>query len=277
MPDVVETSQTLLETARKAFDDRKYANAQEHFHNAAEAMPGVLEPVLYENVCYFMSGQRKRADLAQVWEKIRPLLEHALKGEDPFAAVVEIKKAVAICTASVYRSANNQQMVEYANLNKDVKLEKKDFVFDEIRRILLEADEEYKVCLDVMRAFCGMVYDLPHQENAPESFFVAVLSYLKAAADLQNESNLEKYFPQLDLTAMACGLQIREDMADAIAIRNELLTLTLVGEPALARWEEFAPYAQAAGVHRDAIEKKVRRKQTLEKLKFWKEWTRKKR
>ncbi len=263
----------LMDKARQAFDERKYATAADCFQEAAQAMPGVLEPVLYEKVCLFMSGQRQSGDLAKLWGELRDMVEEGLAQEGKaFENAVVFKTALAICTAAVYRSCNDHQMLEYANLNKDVKLEKKEYVFDEIRRVLLEADEEYKVCLDVMKEFCAMASVLPGQEQAPEAFFLAVLSYLKAAADLQNESNLDKYFPQLDLTAMACSLKIGEGMEEAIAARKELVALTLVGQGALDRWEEFAPYAAEAGIQRAAIEKKVRRRENLEKLKFWKQW-----
>lgn len=274
MSEEIKTAQQVLEEARTAFQGTLYTNASTLFDKAAELAPGTLEAPMYAIICRFMAGQRFGAELAPVWENIRPLLEQALADArspaEAFAAAEQAKQGLAVCTAAVYRSCNDRQKAEYANLNKDVKLENKEYIFDEIRRVLLEADEEYKVCLKVMYEFSDLVSALPDQDQAPESFFLAVLSYLQTAVDLQNESNQEKLFPQLDLAAFGCRLGLRGDMAEAQTARNTLMKTVMAGQEALDRWEEFAPYAEAAGVSRQSIEKKVHRTQFLEKLKFWK-------
>ena len=274
MSEEIKTAQQILDEARAAFQGTLYTSASALFDQAALLLPGCLEAPMYAVISRFMAGQRMGHELVPVWENLRPLLERALAAAqspaEAFAIAEQAKQGLAICTAGVYRSCNDRQKAEYAELNKEVKLENKEFIFDEIRRILLEADEEYKVCLKVMYEFSEIASALPHQDQAPESFFLAVLSYVQAAVDLQNESNQEKLFPQLNLAAFACRLKLGEDMNEAKAARNELMKTVMVGQAALDRWEEFAPYAEAAGVTYKVIDKKVKRAQFLEKLKFWK-------
>lgn len=274
MSEEMKTVQQVLEEARTAYRGTLYTNASTLFARAAAMEPGNLEAEMYAVICPFLAGQRLGEELNPLWEKIRPMLDSALAAartpEAAFAVAEQVKQGLAICTTAVYRSCNDRQKLEYAELNKEVKLENKEFIFDEIRRILLEADEEYKVCLKVMYEFSEIASALPHQDQAPESFFLAVLSYVQAAVDLQNESNQEKLFPQLNLAAFACRLKLGEDMNEAKAARNELMKTVMVGQAALDRWEEFAPYAEAAGVTYKVIDKKVKRAQFLEKLKFWK-------
>lgn len=278
MSEEIKNGQQLLIDARSAFQSTRYTNASVLFAQAAEALPGNLEAPMYAVVSKFMAGERLGAELSPVWEQVKAMLEKIIAEKTPaevFAAAEEVKQAMAICTVAVYRSCNDRQKMEYDALNKDVKLENRDYIFDEIRRVLLEADEEYKACLQVIYAYAQLVCKLPDQEQAPESFFLAVLSYVQMAVDLQNESGLTKLFPQLDLGEFACGLELGEGMNDALAARNKLMQTVLEGEEALARWEFFAPYAQMAGVTRASVEKKVKRAQLLEKLKFWKKLKRK--
>lgn len=274
MAEETKNIQQLLEEARAAFNGTKYTIASALFERAAALEPENLEAPMYAAVSRFMAGERYGAELMPVWEQIKVLLERVIQQEtDPvkvFAAAEQVKLALDICTVAVYRSCNDRQKAEYANLNKDVKLENKEYIFDEIRRVLLEADEEYKVCLHVMYQYAQLACALPNQEQAPESFFQAVLHDIQMAVDLQNECGQENLFPQLDLAAFACSLKLREDMKDAMAARNVLMQTVMVGEAALQRWDLFAPYAQAAGITRESIEKQVKRAQFFEKLKFWK-------
>ena len=274
MSEEVKTVQQVLEEARNAFRGTLYTSASTLFAQAAAMEPGNPEAAMYAVISPFMAGQRLGQELNPLWEKLRPMLEGALAAarspEEAFAVAEQVKQGLAICTVAVYRSCNDRQKLEYAELNKEVKLENKEYIFDEIRRILLAADEEYKVCLKIMYEFSDIVSKLPHQEKAPESFFLAVLGYIQMAVDLQNESNQEKLFPQLDLAAFGCRMQLGEGMTEALAARNTLMQTVMVGQEALDRWDEFAPFAEAAGVTRKSIEKQVKRAAFLEKLKFWK-------
>ena len=274
MSEETKTTAQILEEARAAYQGARFTNASRLFAQAAEMEPGNLEANMYAVICPFLAGQRLGQELDPLWEKLRPMLEGSLAAaqtpETAFAVAEVAKQALAICTTAVYRSCNDRQKVEYAELNNLVKLENKEFIFDEIRRILLAADEEYKVCLKLMYEFTDLASQLPHQEKAPESFFLAVLSYIQTAVDLQNESNQEKLFSQLNLAAFACRLSLGEGMTEAQAARNTLMQTVMVGQEALDRWDEFAPFAEAAGVTRKAIEKKVKMAAFLEKLKFWK-------
>ena len=75
------------------------------------------------------------------------------------------------------------------------------------------------------------------------------------------------------LTRLACGLPLREDMTEALEKRNALLALTLQGDDALKDWAYFAPYAEKAGISREALEKAQRKRKRVERLKFWKKKT----
>lgn len=273
MSEEIKNAQQLLEEARAAFQGTRYTNASVLFDQAAALDAENLEAPMYAVVCRFLAGECSGTQLMPVWEQIRVLLENVIargSAAEAFTAAEEVKKALSICTAAVYRSCNERQKAEYANLNKDVKLENKEYIFDEIRRVLLEADEEYKVCLKVMYDYARLVSALPGQEEAPESFFVAVLSYIQMAADLQQECNQEKLFSPLDLGRFACALKLGEEMNEALPIRNAILQTILQGEEALRHWDEFAPYAAKAGILREKVERKVKWRQFLEKLKFWK-------
>lgn len=271
MSEQTLTSEILVQ-ARAAFDATKYTTAADLFSQAAAELPTELEPKLYAAVCSFMAGERTAETLAPLWEQVKAMLLAEVQTQPPrcFQSAVQIKTAAAICTAAVYRSCNDHQMVEYAALNKEVKLEQKEFIFNEIQRVLLEADEQYKVCLTVMREFAEIACRIPNQTLAEEEFFLQVLSYIQAAIDLQTECDLVKFFSALDLCELACGLAIREDMTDALESRGKLLQSVLHGEAALERWDFFAPYAEAAGIARKTLEKQAKRAQMAEKLKFWK-------
>lgn len=269
MSENVKTYSQLMEEAVAAFEKTTYTNAGDLFREAVQMEPDALEPSVYALVCPFMAGDRTAERLAPLWEQVKEKLAAALEAGD-FAGAVTVKKLMAICTAAVYRNCNDHQMVEYAMLNKDVKLEKKEFIFDEIRRVLLEADEEYKVCLLVMREYGQMACAASGQEQADEEFFLQTLNYIQAAVDLQNEAGLTKEFSALDLAEKACTLAIREDMDRALEARNRLLQTVLHGEAALERWETLGTYAEAAGVTRKSLEKEAKVAALKEKLKFWK-------
>ena len=269
MSENVKTYKQLMEEAVAAFEKTNYTKAGGLFLEAVALKPEATESSVYALVCPFMSGDRTAERLAPLWEQMKEKLAAALEAGD-FAAAVTVKKLMANCTAAVYRNCNDHQMVEYAMLNKDVKLEKKEFIFDEIRRVLLEADEQYKICLLVMREFGQMACDAAGQEKAEDEFFLQTLNYIQAAVDLQNEAGLTKEFSALDLAQKACTLSIREDMDLALEARNKLLQTVLHGEPALERWETLGQYAEAAGVTRKSLEKEAKVAALKEKLKFWK-------
>ena len=263
----------ILAEAREAFEKCLYTKAAGLFEEAAALSPENTEAPVFADACHFLAGEQIGQNLLPVWEKTRLILERVIReapAEEVFAYAQLIKRIMSICTAAVYRSSNDRQKVEYAALNKEVKLENKEFIFDEIRRVLLEADEEYKAVLKIMYEYAQLVYQLPHQELAEESFFVNVIGYMQMAVDLQQESGLQEPFAGVELAEFACRMKIGEGMTEALNLRNTLLKATLQGADALEKWDFFGPYAEAAGISRLSLEKRLQRKAFLEKLKFWK-------
>lgn len=282
----VQLDQILAE-ARKLFEGRRYAGAQTQYELAATLDPESLEIRLSIPACKYLSGVQAGDRLELFWQEVRPMLVKALESDDVkavLAAVQEARRVVSICTAATYRSGNERQMLEYAALNQSVqidksapildevkqKLDKKEYVFDEIKRILLEADVHYRSILRIMFDFAQLVCCVPGQDQADEEFFVNIFSYMTSAAELIEESALDKEFSSLQMAEYACRMTPGAQMEQALEERNKLLKIALKGEEALEKWSFFAPYAEAAGVQRAAVEKKVRRRQMLEKLKFWK-------
>jgi hypothetical protein len=279
----------ILEEARKLFDGRRYAGALTQYEQAAALIPECLEVRLSIPACRFLSGLQTGDRLDALWMELRPMLEEVIAGNDAnnvLSSIQEIRRVISICTAATYRSGNERQMLEYAALNQEVqidkkapifdevkqKLDQKEHVFDEIQRILLEADVHYRSILRVMFDFAQLVCTVPNQEQAEEEFFLNVFSYMTSAVELIDESALEKEFAPLQMAEYACHMTPSGQMQQAIDERNKLLQLTLKGSAALEKWDFFAPYAEAAGIERTTLEKKVRRQQQLEKLKFWKKF-----
>lgn len=277
----------LLAEARKLFEGRRYAGAQSKYEQAAALDPESIEIKLAIPACRYLSGVQEGQRLELFWQEVRPMLVQGLESEDPkavLACVQETRRVVSICTAATYRSGNDRQMLEYAALNQSVqidkqapildevkqKLDKKEFVFDEIKRILLEADVHYRSILRIMFDFAQLIHQIPGQELAEEEFFLTIFSYMTSAAELIDESALDKEFSSLQMAEYACRMTPAAHMEQALEERNKLLKIALKGQEALDKWDFFAPYAAAAGVQRGALEKRERRRKQLEKLKFWK-------
>ena len=285
---MVQEEQILAE-AGKLFEARRYAGALALYEQAADLLPECLEVKLYVPACRFLAGVQSGDRLDALWGELQPIFAEVLAGSDVqtvLSSTQLVRHVVSVCTASTYRSGNERQMLEYAALNQDVqidknapifdevkqKLDKKEYVFDEIQRILLEADVHYRSILRIMFDFAQMVCTVCGQDQADEEFFLNMFSYMTSAVELIDESALEKEFAPLQMAEYACRMMPQAHMERAIEERNKLLRLTLKGAAVLEKWDFFAPYAQAAGVQRAAVEKKVRRQQLMEKLKFWKKF-----
>ena len=279
----------LLAEARKLFDGRRYAGALPYFEQAAALEPDYLEVKLCIPACRYLSGEQSGDRLELLWQELRPMLEQALASDDVKAvltSVQEVRRVISICTASTYRTGNERQMIEYATLNQTVqidknapvfdevkqKLDKKEYVFDEIQRILLEADVHYRAILRVMFDFARLVCQTPGQDQAEEEFFVNVFSYMTSAAELIEESALDKEFSVIQMAEYACRMTPGAAMEQALQERSKLLQIAMKGPEALQKWDFFAPYAEAAGIQRAVLEKKERRRKQLDKLKFWKKF-----
>ena len=279
----------ILAEAGNLFETRRYAAALSLYEQAAVLLPECLEAKLSIPACKFLTGVQSGNRLDELWLELKPMLEQELAREDVqtvLSSVQTFRHVISVCTASTYRSGNERQMLEYATLNQDVqidkkapifdevkqKLDKKEYVFDEIQRILLEADVHYRSILRIMFDFAQMVCAVSGQEQADEEYFLSILGYMTSAVELIDESALEKEFSLLQMAEYACTLKLDDQMQQAIEERNKLLRLALKGAAALEKWDFFAPYADMAGVQRSALEKKVRRQQQIEKLKFWKKF-----
>lgn len=285
--EVVKETADVLTEAEAKFDNAQYAAAMALFEEADRAQPDSAPAKLYLPACRFLTGVPSGDRLELAWGEMAPVLEQALSRDDTqsaLRAIAAARRAVSVCTAALYRSLSVRQISEYAELNKNVqfdssayvldevknKLDVKEHVFDEIQRILLEADDQCRCILRVMHDFSRMVSPCGCLAQADEALLVSLFKYMTSEADLIDECGLEAEFSLMDLAEFGCRIPIPEGMDSAAEERNNLIRSTLRSTAALERWDAFAPFAQAAGVSRQALEKKARREQRLEKLMFWK-------
>lgn len=283
----IRDSAAVFAEAEGKFDNGLYAAALTLFAEAEEMQPGALPPKLYLPACRLLTGVPSGDRLKQAWAEIAPLLEEAVSLPDPqdaLAAVRTARRAVSVCTAAVYRILSSQQIAEYSALNRDVqfdnkayvldqvksKLDSREHVFDEIQRILLEADDEYRCILRVMHDFSRIVSGCGCLGQADEALLAGIFRYMTSEADMIDACSLESEFSPLELAEYGCRIPVPEGMDSAAEERNKLLRSALKSTAVLERWDEFAPYARAAGISRETLEKKARREQLLQKLKFWK-------
>lgn len=198
--------------------------------------------------------------LEACWKGLLPLLE-----ADPRPELLEeARQVLSVFANTVFRNCNSWQSLEYAKLQADVTLEKKEYLFREFQRILLLADEEYRSVLRVLYGYAALADARgPKAEN--QEFLDGALKNMLQAAQLQFQIGLQEEFDPLVLAEYACRLELNQEQA---AVRRELLDTALTGQKALDRWESFAPYADPA--KKKALEKEIRRANLSEKLKFWK-------
>ena len=275
----------VLADAQAKFDNAQYAAAMTAFEQVQDMQPDSVAAKLYIPACRFLSGDHTGERLAPAWEEIFPVFEQAVSQKDGALQAVRMARRVAsVCTAAVYRNMSVQQISEYATLNRDVqfdgkadaleevknKLDAKEHVFDEIQRILLAADDQYRCILRVMHSFARTVSRSGCLEQADEELLASIFKYMASEADVIDECGLESEFSALELAEYGCRIPVRDEMADALEERNNLMRAALRSPAALERWDFFEPYAQAAGIHRQTLEKKARRQQRMEKLMFWK-------
>lgn len=199
--------------------------------------------------------------LRQTWGEIRELLESCATWE----IAEEARQAVSILANTVYRNCNDWQKMEYAALQKDVNFEKKEYVLQQFQRILLAADVEYRAVLEFLYGYAALARQM--LDGAPEDFVRGAVKNMLFAAELQYEIGLQEEFDPLILAGYVCEMDLSA-LSDGEELRQELLKATLHGEHALARWEEFAPYAPPE--LRRELEKEVRKARFVEKLQFWK-------
>lgn len=213
-----------------------------------------------------------REGLADTWQSIKTLLLQQVQGdgEAPLPLVQTSQELLTLCATSLYRACNDRLKLEYAMLQKDVSFEKKEYVIDRMRELLLGADINFTAIVEVLEDCAATVTQTTELCGASEEFFLGYLRVLQNAAQIAEDNSLLERFPPVRLARRACGLPLREDMTEALEKRNALLALTLQGDDALKDWAYFAPYAEKAGISREALEKAQRKRKRVERLKFWK-------
>lgn len=200
--------------------------------------------------------------LRAYWDAVLPILEGT---PDP-GLLEEARQVLSVFANTVFRNCNSWQALEYAKLQGDVKLEKKEFLFNEFQRVLLAADREYRAMLYALYGYAALADAVGPKAGAPK-FLQGVLKNLLQTAQLQFQIGLQEEYDPLTLARYACKLDLSA-LPDGEQTRRELLDAALTGEQALAQWEEFAPYADPA--KKTALEKEVRKARLSEKLQFWK-------
>lgn len=198
--------------------------------------------------------------LEACWKGLQPILE-----ADPQPALLEeARQVLSVFANTVFRNCNSWQSLEYAKLQADVELDKKEYLFREFQRILLLADEEYRSILRVLYGYAALA-DARGPKAGNQAFVDGALKNMLQVAQLQFQIGLQEEFDPLILAEYACSLELTEEQD---AVRRELLDTALTGQKALDRWEFFAPYANPT--KKKALEKEIRKANLSEKLQFWK-------
>ena len=213
-----------------------------------------------------------REGLAETWQSIKTLLLQQQANGDNAAFLAFVQTAqelLTLCATSLYRACNDRLKLEYAMLQKDVSFEKKEYVIDRMRELLLGADVDFGAILRILDEYSAIIAQ-EELSGASEAFFLGYLRLLQNAAQIAEDNSLLEQFPPLRLARLSCRLPLREDMTEALEKRKELLELTLQGDEALKDWSFFAPYAESAGISRETLEKAQRKRKRIERLKFWK-------
>ncbi len=214
-----------------------------------------------------------REGLADTWQSIKTLLLQQQESSDNAAFLAFAQTAqelLTLCATSLYRACNDRLKLEYAMLQKDVSFEKKEYVIDRMRELLLGADVDFTAILEVLEDCAATIAQTEDLSGASEDFFLGYLRVLQNAAQIAEDNCLLERFPPVRLARRACSLPLRDNMAEALEKRNALLELTLQGDDALKDWAFFAPYAESAGISRETLEKAQRKRKRIERLKFWK-------
>lgn len=198
--------------------------------------------------------------LESCWSELLPVLE-----ADPRPELLEeARQVLSVFANTVFRNCNSWQSLEYAKLQADVQLEKKEYLFREFQRILLLADEEYRAILRVLYGYAALADAKGPKANHP-NFLDGALKNMLQIAQLQFQIGLQEEFDPMVLAQYACQLTLTQEQD---AVRRELLDTALSGQKALDQWETFAPYANPA--KKKALEKELRKARVSEKLQFWK-------
>lgn len=226
--------------------------------------------VFYGLAAHFLSKlPTTREGLTETWQRIRPLMQQALSGA-PLSHMAAAQEVVIRCATAHYRACNDRLKLEYAVLQGDVCFEKKEYVIDRMRELLLGADIDFDTILEVLNEAGALAVQTEGLDHAPEEFFLGTLRLLQNAAQISEDNGLVSRYPHILIARRACLLPLRPEMTDALDKRRELLELTLHGDEALADWSFFAPYAEQAGISREVLVKAQKKRRRIERLKFWK-------
>lgn len=213
-----------------------------------------------------------REGLEETWQSFKTLLlqQRASADDAAFLSFAQtVQELLTLCATTLYRTCNDRLKLEYALLQKDVSFEKKEYVIDRMRELLLGADVDFGAILQILDEYSAIIAQ-EELSGASEAFFLGYLRLLQNAAQIAEDNSLLEQFPPLRLARLSCRLPLREDMTEALEKRKELLELTLRGDEALKDWSFFAPYAESAGISRETLEKAQRKRKRIERLKFWK-------
>lgn len=248
-----------MESALALFCDGDYGQALTQL----EALPASPRQQIYVLAARGLSCHPvKGTALASFWDDLRPLLQ----AEPSWDLLEEGRQVLSIFANTVFRNCNDWQKLEYAKLQGDVSLEKKEYLFREFQRVLLAADVEYRAVLYALYGYAALA-DARYQDQAPEAFRLGALKNMQQIGDLQYQIGLQEEYDPMVLAYYACRMKL-EVGSEEDSLRRDLLDTVLTGEKALEQWDAFQPYANPA--KKKELEKQVRRAHVSEKLKFWK-------
>lgn len=257
--------QSAFEAAKEKWIEGSYDAAAQELHALLARYPEDTRIRLHYLVCLGLSAVPVKGEaLIDTWEQAAELLKQTPQQE----FWEEARQLFSVYANAVYIHCNEWQKLEYALLQKDVNFEKKELVLKEFQKILLKADVEYKAILKVYYGYASLCAEYFTEPDIPASFLEGALKTMTDAAKLQGEIGLEEDYNPMDLALAACRLPLSQGMTEAWDMRRELLDLCLHGEEALARWEEFAPYANPS--KQKELTAEVNKLRRRARLKFWK-------
>ncbi|MDO5563940.1 MAG: hypothetical protein Q4F88_01735 [Eubacteriales bacterium] len=216
------------------------------------------------------------------WEKYKNYYDDEVKSIQSNGSITNflllsnsIKKDLSLICSEIYNNCNDYQKKEYAALKNHITLDEKDFVLNEIKRVLNEADEEYKKILNVMYDFFKIfIYDLKKYELKysieTDDLLSNMLNYFKDAFNLERELGINIQYELDNIIKEICIMDLKKEFVKSKQVRSEILLLALNDIKVLEEWDFYNSFCNEVGIKKIDLEKELKKINKKERLKFWK-------
>lgn len=216
------------------------------------------------------------------WEKYKNYYDDEVKSIQSNGSITNflllsnsIKKDLSLICSEIYNNCNDYQKKEYAALKNHITLDEKDFVLNEIKRVLNEADEEYKKILNVMYDFFKIfIYDLKKYELKysieTDDLLSNMLNYFKDAFNLERELGINIQYELDNIIKEICIMDLKKEFVKSKQVRSEILLLALNDIKVLEEWDFYNSFCNEVGIKKIDLEKELKKRNNKERLKFWK-------